>query len=120
MIVACDTFDHGDFPHYVMPGQNAREVAKQYDNEAKMLRLMEVYDLATGSRSAGEFRWASVQLRRRGDEDLEALPKTDDLVPILRALRRRRPPTTREHSTILSTVLPSSTSPRVRGRSLGT
>jgi hypothetical protein len=45
MIVACDTFDHGDFPVYVDEGQDAREVAKSYDNPDAMLRVMEVYDL---------------------------------------------------------------------------
>lgn len=85
MIVACDTFDHGDFPHYVMPGQDAREVAKPYNNPDKMLRLMEIYDLRRP-------RDQQVNLDGRvfnyGDEGskAEAPSKTDDLVPILRVL----------------------------------
>jgi hypothetical protein len=48
MIVVCDTFDHGDYPSYVMPDQNAREfAASQYGfpNTKNMQRVMEVYDL---------------------------------------------------------------------------
>lgn len=43
MIVACDTFDHCDFPVYVEKDQDVREVAHQYSNPDRCLRLMEVY-----------------------------------------------------------------------------
>jgi hypothetical protein len=55
MIVACDTFDHGDFPVYVMPGQDVRTIAKEHD-ESRMLRLMEVYDLSADRESQLEAR----------------------------------------------------------------
>jgi hypothetical protein len=44
VIVACDTFDWDDYPVFVMPGQDAREIAKGYDG-LNMQRLMEVYHL---------------------------------------------------------------------------
>lgn len=44
MIVVCDTFDHDDYPVYVKPTQDSREVAKEFDGE-NMQRIMEVYDL---------------------------------------------------------------------------
>ena len=45
VIVACDTFDHEDYPVYVKPGQNAREVANAYDG-VNMQRLIECYNLS--------------------------------------------------------------------------
>lgn len=39
-IIACDTFDHEDYPVHVMPGQNARERA---NNLGEMQRVMECY-----------------------------------------------------------------------------
>ncbi len=45
MIVVCDTFDHEDYPVYVYPGQDAREVAKEYDGK-NMQRIMEVYSFS--------------------------------------------------------------------------
>lgn len=45
MIVVCDTFDHSDYPVYVSPGEDAREVAKQY-NDQNMQRIMECYSLS--------------------------------------------------------------------------
>ena len=45
MLVVCDTFDHGDFPIYVMPGEDVRKKAKEHNDRDKMLRLMEVYKL---------------------------------------------------------------------------
>lgn len=44
MIVACDTFDHEDYPIYV---QGDADVWKQYEshNGVNMQRVMEVYDL---------------------------------------------------------------------------
>ena len=45
MIVICDTYDYEDYPKFVKPGQNAREVA-QANNGVNMQRVMEVYDLS--------------------------------------------------------------------------
>ncbi len=47
LIVACDTFDHEDFPVYVERGQDFWAVFGQYHIQPdKMLRVMEVYDLS--------------------------------------------------------------------------
>ena len=46
VIIACDTFDQGDFPVSVMPGEDPRKKAGEYDNPDKMLRLMEVYSFS--------------------------------------------------------------------------
>jgi len=43
MCIICDTFDHEDFPRYVKPGEDPREVAGRVGN---MERLMEVYSLS--------------------------------------------------------------------------
>jgi hypothetical protein len=43
MVVACDTFDHTDYPIYVKPGEDVKVVVKEHDNESKMSRVMEVY-----------------------------------------------------------------------------
>ncbi len=45
LIVVCDTFDHEDYPVFVMPGQNARDLYKEY-NGNNMQRVMEVYNLS--------------------------------------------------------------------------
>lgn len=45
MIVVCDTFDWSDYPVFVMPGQDARQIAKQNDGP-NMTKLMEVYKLS--------------------------------------------------------------------------
>lgn len=48
VIVVCDTFDHDNFPVYVKPGENAREVAENrgYPRENDgMERVDEVYNL---------------------------------------------------------------------------
>ena len=45
MIVVCDSFDHEDYPVFVKPGQDAREVAAEYDGK-NMQRIMEVYNLS--------------------------------------------------------------------------
>jgi len=44
MIIMCDTYDHDDYPAYVMPGESAKDKA---DTLAKgsMQRVMEVYNL---------------------------------------------------------------------------
>lgn len=44
VVVVCDTFDHGDYPVYVMPGEPVRKKADEY-NRKEMQRVMEVYAL---------------------------------------------------------------------------
>jgi hypothetical protein len=44
MIIVCDTFDHEDYPVYVMPSEDLRETVKRYDG-VNMQRIHEVYDL---------------------------------------------------------------------------
>ncbi|KKT29226.1 MAG: hypothetical protein UW41_C0010G0019 [Candidatus Collierbacteria bacterium GW2011_GWC2_44_18] len=44
-IIVCDTFDHTDFPIYVMPGENCREKAES-EGKKPMQRVMEVYSLS--------------------------------------------------------------------------
>lgn len=48
MIVVCDTFDHGDFPVYVMPGETPRAVfAERYGPpHQEWYRAMECYAYA--------------------------------------------------------------------------
>lgn len=45
MIVVCDTYDHEDYPVYVLPGQDVR---KEYDSLhwKNMQKVMEVYNLS--------------------------------------------------------------------------
>lgn len=45
MIMVCDTFDYGDFPVYVMPGENVHEVEDAQATKP-MQRIMEVYNLS--------------------------------------------------------------------------
>ncbi len=49
MIVACDTFDHEDYPVFVKPGEDLDKQIIFYSNPNQMSRVMEVYDL-TGSK----------------------------------------------------------------------
>lgn len=44
VIIVCDTFDHDDYPVYVSPSEDAREIALRYNGQ-NMQRLMEVYNL---------------------------------------------------------------------------
>lgn len=44
MIVACDTFDHEDYPVYVKFGEDVHEKYKEYNGQ-DMQRVMEVYSL---------------------------------------------------------------------------
>lgn len=44
MIVVCDTFDHSDYPVYVMPGEDLQKAQKKYDGN-NMQRIMETVDL---------------------------------------------------------------------------
>ena len=43
MIVVCDTFDHEDYPVYIMPNQDFWEEYEHY-NQINMQRIMEVYN----------------------------------------------------------------------------
>jgi hypothetical protein len=45
MVVACDTYDHTDFPVYVMPNQSVQKVIKEHSDYDKMQRVMEVYTM---------------------------------------------------------------------------
>lgn len=45
VIVACDSFDHSDYPVYVMPGEDIARRAAAYDGKNTQI-LMEVYDLS--------------------------------------------------------------------------
>jgi hypothetical protein len=45
VLVVCDTFDWSDYPVFVMPGEDAREIAEK-NNGRNMTKLMEVYKLA--------------------------------------------------------------------------
>ena len=45
MIVATDTFDWGDFPVFVMPGDDINAKVAEYQDASKMLKVMECYDL---------------------------------------------------------------------------
>lgn len=42
MIVVCDTYDHEDYPVYVMPDENVRTKSEQF-NGKNMQVIMEVY-----------------------------------------------------------------------------
>lgn len=47
LIVLCDTFDHGDYPKYVMPGDNTQQIVGAYNKgEFPMQKVMEVYRLS--------------------------------------------------------------------------
>jgi len=45
MIVVCDTFDYDDYPVYVAPGEDAREIVDKKYRGQNMQSMMEVYDL---------------------------------------------------------------------------
>lgn len=45
MIVVCDTYDWEDYPVYVKPEQQVKQVFEQF-NGKNMQRVMEVYNLA--------------------------------------------------------------------------
>lgn len=45
VVVVCDTFDHGDYPVYVMPDKNVSKVVASNNNPDAMTRVMEVYAL---------------------------------------------------------------------------
>lgn len=44
VVVVCDTFDHDDYPVYVLATEDAQEVVDQY-NGPNMQKVMEVYRL---------------------------------------------------------------------------
>jgi len=60
MIVVCDTFEYDDYPVFVMPGQNPRDIAKEYDN-VNMQKIMEVYafsqDIEMQLKERRAFHW---------------------------------------------------------------
>lgn len=45
MLVVCDSFDHIDYPVYVMFGDSVNKKEKEYTNEKKMSKVMEIYNL---------------------------------------------------------------------------
>jgi hypothetical protein len=45
LIVVCDTYDYTDYPVYVSPGEDVREVAEKH-RDKNMQRVMEIYNLA--------------------------------------------------------------------------
>ncbi len=49
-LIICDTWDmangYEDYPMYIMPGENVREIADRYSNPQGIERLVEVYNLA--------------------------------------------------------------------------
>lgn len=45
MVVVCDDFDYEDYPVPVMPGEDPRQIAAEYDGKS-MQRVMEVYCLS--------------------------------------------------------------------------
>lgn len=45
MLVVVDTFDYGDYPVYVLPGQDVRKRIEAY-HDVNMQRVMEVYNLS--------------------------------------------------------------------------
>ncbi len=46
MLVVCDTFDHSDYPTYVMPGEDVRvRVRECNDGPGRMAKVVEVYAL---------------------------------------------------------------------------
>ena len=45
MIVACDTFDHTDYPVYIKEIEDFWAKHAEHNNSANMRRVMEVYDL---------------------------------------------------------------------------
>lgn len=45
LIVACDGWDYDDYPVFVMPGEDARSKADEY-NGKNMQSVMEVYNLS--------------------------------------------------------------------------
>ena len=45
VIIACDTFDHEDYPIYVQSTDNINEKIKEYDWK-NMQKIMEVYNLS--------------------------------------------------------------------------
>lgn len=44
MVVVVDTFDHEDYPVYVMPGEDSHQIAAEYSGK-NMQRVMEIYIL---------------------------------------------------------------------------
>lgn len=45
VIVACDSYDHEDYPVFVNPNMDVRQIYSEYDGK-NMQRVMEVYNLS--------------------------------------------------------------------------
>jgi hypothetical protein len=45
VVVACDTFDHEDYPIYVEAGEDVNRVVEEHNDSSKMSLVMEVYSL---------------------------------------------------------------------------
>jgi hypothetical protein len=45
VIIVCDTWDWDDYPVYVHPNEDPKEIASKYDNK-DMQKIMEVYNLS--------------------------------------------------------------------------
>lgn len=45
VVIAVDTWDHEDFPSYVMPNESVQDRVYRYENKSDC-RLMEVYNLS--------------------------------------------------------------------------
>ncbi len=46
VIVVCDTFDYGDYPVMVMPGEDVRKKYTENNDDSAMKKVMEVYNLS--------------------------------------------------------------------------
>lgn len=46
MIIVCDTFDNSDYPVFVSPEENVKEIHDRNHNPGAMSRVMEVYNLS--------------------------------------------------------------------------
>ena len=45
VIIVCDEFDWSDYPVYVAPSQNVRDIEQEYAGK-EMQKIMEIYNLA--------------------------------------------------------------------------
>jgi len=50
MIVVCDSFDYEDYPVFVSPAEDVKEIYSKYDGK-NMQRVMEVYNLSMNKES---------------------------------------------------------------------
>lgn len=74
MIVMCDTFDHEDYPTYVMPDQDFwEEHGKRI--KASMQTIMEVYDFSLSWEEQSKGRIHNTPLRNLQDLPAQVKPK---------------------------------------------